>query len=140
MSAKQEKIEARDNAISRLRELITPGKTVYTNCNHVSRSGMTRHISCYVSLIDEATKQPYQMNISGYVALALEEKRNPKSGGVVIGGCGMDMGFALVNSLSYVLHGTVSKGKGLTSRNPLYKNEIDSENYSAGYSISHEWI
>lgn len=35
----------KDEARKRLKEVLKPGDTVYTILRHVSRSGMTRHIS-----------------------------------------------------------------------------------------------
>jgi hypothetical protein len=69
--------------------------TVYTQLNHVSRSGMSRKISIFV------IRNNKPIDIS-YLA---EEKLGwtVKSDGVHVSGCGMDMGFHLVYSLAQVL-------------------------------------
>lgn len=92
---KRQKAE-QEAAIQRLRELLKPGDTVWTTVKHVSRSGMSREISAYV-ICDGAP-----VWISGSVAAATGLRRG-KRDGVVIGGGGMDMCFALVYELSHVL-------------------------------------
>ncbi len=77
-----------------LRELLKPGDTVYTKLNHVSRSGMTRSIEVMV-FRDNAP-----VNITGTVAEVLDYKIHNKHWGLKVGGCGMDMGFHVVYSLS----------------------------------------
>ena len=43
------------------------------------------------------------MDISGYVGDILEWRRNDKDGSLIVGGCGMDMGFHTVYCLSRAL-------------------------------------
>lgn len=131
---KKEKREAKEDAIKFLREQIKPGATVYTVLTNVSRSGMSRRIRCLV--LDPEGGDPW--DISGYVARALEYRRNDRDGGVVVGGCGMDMGFHIVHSLSYALH-------GMTSVNVPPEKEgrphtPTPESYRAGYSLKHRWL
>lgn len=96
MSGKVTKAEKAE-AIAKLREILKPGDTVYTILRHVSRSGMTRSISCVV----RGAEGPYDIDWLVRRALGLPFDRN--RGGVKVGGCGMDMGFHLVYSLSRVL-------------------------------------
>ena len=91
--SKKDQEEARDF----LRSKLAPGDTLYTSVKHVSRSGMQRSISVY--RIED--NEPW--DISGFVAKALGWPLDDKRFGVKVGGCGMDMGFHLVYSLSYVL-------------------------------------
>lgn len=95
----------RREAINHLRQLIKPGDTVYTVLRHVSRSGMTRGIDVY--LMDKNGGEPVW--ITAYVGKAIDQPQPrdywQKSLGLKIGGCGMDMGFHVVNSLSYALYG-----------------------------------
>jgi len=88
-------------AILHLREVLKPGDTVYTVLRHVSRSGMSRNIDLYYM----ADGEPQW--ISGYVGHAIGSPQSRKnwerSQGLTVGGCGMDMGFHIVNSLSYVI-------------------------------------
>jgi hypothetical protein len=99
----------REEAISRLREWIKPGDTVYTTLRHVSRSGMSRDIDLHIIEDNEPRW------ISGMAATACDWRRN-KDGAVKVGGCGMDMGFHLVEGLSCTLygreHGYKCLGKG----------------------------
>lgn len=76
---------------------LVPGSTLYTTTLHTSRSGMTRHIK--VVRIDGHTPH----DISGLVAAATGARWHD-DGGMVVGGCGMDMGFSLVYDLSRTLY------------------------------------
>jgi hypothetical protein len=102
MATTKAKREAKAEAVAQLLKILKPGQTVYTVLRHVSSSGMTRRIDLYVI----QGKQP--RFISGYVARALEYRQH-KSGGLIVGGCGMDMGFHLVHSLGYALWGTLAR-------------------------------
>jgi hypothetical protein len=99
----------RDEAIAKLRELLSPGDTVRTISRHTSRSGMSRSISPVVNGED----------VSYLVAPACGLSFDRKHGGVRMGGCGMDMGFALVYNLARVLfpdgHGCIGDGGGVRS-------------------------
>ena len=86
----------RDECIARLRETLKPGQTVYTSLKHCSRSGMQREISLHI-VADGQIQW-----ITGVAARAMGD-RIGKRDGIVIGGCGMDMGFELVYRLSHVL-------------------------------------
>lgn len=92
----------RDEAIARLREWIKPGDTVYTILRHVSSSGMTRYIDIiHISITDEGKAG---ITWLGYnAAAALGWKYTDDYYGIKVGGCGMDMGFHLVYTLSSVL-------------------------------------
>jgi hypothetical protein len=85
-----------------LKNYIKPGQTIYTVQRHVSASGMSRNLSVLVSNGDKVE------DITYYVAQALGDKLTYHAGHRVIkvNGCGMDMGFHLIYSLSSVLfHG-----------------------------------
>jgi hypothetical protein len=76
---------------------LKPGDTVFMSLSRVSRSGMSRIIKCY-------TEELY--NISFDVAHAVDcPFVDGMTGGVRISGCGMDMGLALADMLSYALFG-----------------------------------
>lgn len=94
------KDERREDAREELRKRVKPGDTVYTIVRHVSRSGMSRVIGV-VLLGSEGPLHPNYL-----VARALGVRVHPKLDGVVIGGCGMDMGFHLVYELSHALFPT----------------------------------
>lgn len=120
-------------ATNKLREILPVASKVYTVLNHVSRSGMLRHISILIGRDDEV------QDITWLVARALDYKRDDRSGGLKVTGCGMDMGFHLVHSLSYALHGTKSQGTAVDAR---YFNDrtADAENFHAGYTLQHSWV
>lgn len=92
------------------------GATVYQSVTHVARSGMSRSITNMVIVENEPVK------IDWAVARVLGESCDGKNGGVKVGGCGMDMGFHIVNYLSYALHGH-------HNTHPL-----------AGYTLEHRWL
>jgi hypothetical protein len=87
-----------EDAREKLRELLPPGSTVYTVLRHVSRSGMMRAIDAYV--IQDSDPRW----ISRLAARATGDKFSEKYDAVEMGGCGMDMGFALVYGLSRTLY------------------------------------
>lgn len=100
----------------RLREILAEQEKplIYTVLRHVSSSGMSRDISL------KTVQDGELIDITYTAAEALGEKVKEKNGRRVIrvGGCGMDMGFHLVYSLSSV----------------LYANEE-----RAGYKIQQAW-
>lgn len=108
MVSKRQSAE-REEAIALLRETLKPGSTVYTSVAHVSRSGMSREIKLY------AIEGGEPAWLSGLVARAVG-LRLGKRDGVIMGGCGMDMGFAAVYELSATLYpdgfGCVGEGDG----------------------------
>lgn len=101
-------------AVERLKEWIKPGDTIYCILRHRSSSGMSRVISLKGISIDSKGK-PDISEYSYNVALALGYRYNRNHEGVSISGCGMDMGFAIVDHLSHKLFGT-------------------------GYQLEHRWI
>jgi hypothetical protein len=106
-------------SIERLRQLFAGDKnpTLHTILRHVSASGMTRDIS----LVYVKDGQLY--NVTYSAALALGWPLSERSGyrAIRVGGCGMDMGFHLVYTLSSV----------------LFRNSTDSD---AGYTLKQEWL
>lgn len=81
-----------------LRKELPPGSTVYTVLRHCSRSGMYRAIDVYAIRDNE----PRRLTFS--VAKATGYRYDRKHEALGIGGCGMDMGFAIVSELSYHLY------------------------------------
>lgn len=75
------------------------GSTVYAKVNKVSASGMSRNIGLYVSLGDGEIH-----DISYLAAKALGWSfKEGYTGGVRASGCGMDMLFHTIDSLSYAM-------------------------------------
>ena len=85
----------RDLAILTLREMFPPNTTVTVLLRHVSQSGMSRAISVLHN----------ERDVSWLVARATGFKFNQRWGGLTVTGCGMDIGFHLVYSLSRALYG-----------------------------------
>ena len=90
---KQEKQDQAE-AITKLREWLKPGDTIHTVLRHVSRSGMQREIGVVLIDKDGDCIQP------DYLVANAISARIGKHDGLIMGGCGMDMGFALVYELS----------------------------------------
>ncbi len=113
LTKKQEKENARHEAIATLRRMgVKPGTDIYTIVTHVSKSGMQRHIRCYLPTIetgtdlktDKKTRKPSITNITRLVSLACDIRlANGYNWDLVVGGCGMDMCFATVYNLASVM-------------------------------------
>lgn len=113
----------RAEAIEKLRAWFPKGSTVYTRLESVSKSGMSRVISISGysrnadgSLCLDSEGEPYRIhpNYSAHLALAWPLSKSGRDG-IRVGGCGMDMGFHLVYTLSHILHGD-------------------------GYALKHRWL
>lgn len=145
--SKQEQAEA----LARLREWIKPGDTVRVVLRNVSRSGMSREIGV-VLIKDGVTLHPNHA-----VACVLGERLG-KRDGVIVGGCGMDMGFHLVYSLSRRMFpdgfGVESEG-GIRPRSREHAARLVAEGKTSfcgrngdssgwdndgGYALRHEWL
>ena len=124
LNQKDGKAAQRDEAVARLRELLKPGQNVYTVLKHRSASGMSRSISCVVAL-----KNGEILNLDWSIGRALDLKFDQKNGGLIVTGCGMDMGFHLVYNLGRTLWpaGT-RKGRG---------GKPDKD---AGYALNQQWL
>lgn len=91
---------------------------VYCLLKNVSRSGMQRTIQLIVIRNNEPWYIGYK--VAGILGMAYDEKKE----GVKINGCGMDMGFAIVNDLS----------------SHLYKNPDGSYSHEGAYKIKSRWL
>jgi hypothetical protein len=117
MTKKTEQAEARDQ----LREFLKRDDRVYTILRHRAASGMTRFIDLYVMRDNEPRRITWQ------AAKALGWTYDVKREALRVGGCGMDMGFHAVYTLSSVLF------RGENHRDPITGED-------AGYSLRHEWL
>lgn len=128
----------RDEAIAQLRECLKPGDTVYTVLKHRSRSGMQREIA--VLLVADATdgSGPYARNASYRVATALGWRCSDRDA-VVVGGCGMDMGFHVVYTLGRVLF---PEGGSLehSPRRAQEERAGETRERDGGYLLKHCWL
>jgi len=140
LSGAEGKRRLKTEAVEYLRELFAPGSTVWTKVTHVSRSGMSRNIQAY-AIIDNEPR-----NVSGYVAKALDWPCDREEMSVKAFGCGMDMGFHLVHSLSYALYPESYDcvGPGCPS-NEHSNGDRDYSPHrhdkgSAGYALHQRWM
>lgn len=121
--SKQEVLDAKD----RLLESVKAGDTVFCILRHRSRSGMSRVIQLVVFKDDG--KYGIQPRWLGYnAAIAMGWRYDEKNEGVRIGGCGMDMGFHAVYSLSRVLFPNGAK------------TDHSSSQRDGGYALRHRWL
>ena len=143
-------------AKAQLRKWIKPGDTVHTICDHISRSGMSRNIRVVLLKDGEALHPNHS------VAVALGYSRARRGYGLVVGGCGMDMGFHVVHSLGYALFGEEAEHGTGKEANALRKAIYEADKYywhqqgktekpdwtkpsrewfaGAGYALKHRWL
>lgn len=143
------------DAVLDLRAILKPGDVIYTTLRHVSRSGMQRVID--VHLIQD--NEPRWLG--SLVAKALEYRFDDRKQGVVVGGCGMDMGFHVVHNLGYRLYGQKVKEdpseeateirKGLLAADRFYFTQggtpapdptVPGQDWfgGAGYAFKQRWL
>ncbi len=118
--------------IRKLRKWLKPGATVHTILKHVSSSGMTRHIECVIP-----QRNGEILNITYFVA-GVTGWRLAHNGGLIVGGCGMDMGFHTVYTLGRYLY---PKGFKLP-KNKKYGRNGDTSGFDkdGGYALNQRWI
>jgi hypothetical protein len=117
--------QERNEAIRDLRKMLRAGQTIYTIMRTVSRSGMQREISLAIVRKGEI------VGLDRLVGHALRYRRG-KHGGLVVGGCGMDMGFALVYRL-----GRTMWPDGTSTPHGRRNGEPDRD---GGYALKHRWL
>lgn len=108
-----------------LRKMLKAGQTVYTNCTHVSSSGMTRHISLHI------VKKGEIVDITRRASIVIGWKQS-NNGGMIVGGCGMDMGFHAVYTLGRLLW---PKG----TRKP-HGTRNGAPDRDGGYALKQSWL
>ena len=110
--AKGKELE-KQQAIDMLKNIFTSmpedQRVIYCVLRSVSKSGMSRTIDFFT--IDNERPQ----HLSGLIKMALGYKFG-KNAGLVIGGCGMDMGFHVVYTVSSVVFGGTRGGYEIKSQ------------------------
>jgi hypothetical protein len=139
-------------ALAHLRSWLSPGDKVCTVLRHVSRSGMMRAIDLYAWT---GAEPPVKLWLSSYAARAGVASLSKRYDSLLAGGCGMDMGFSLVYSLSSALYpdgfGCIGKrcpsndhsngDRDYTPHKPEgLKPQRDHWHTAGGYALRHEWI
>lgn len=119
-------------SLATLRKNCPPGTKVYCTLRHVSRSGIRREISLH------AMKKGVPVSLSWDAARVLGWSLNDGRShwAIKVDGAGMDMGFHLVNQLSYALHGMKDRGADTIDAGGQPRRG----HYRAGYSLRHEWL
>ena len=115
------------------------GYTVYTTVTHVAKSGMSRVITSFI--IENNTPQC----IDYAIAQILDNRFHKKHQGLVVHGCGMDMGFSLVYDLSRVLwpKGFICRGERKCPSNDHNNGSRDYSKHlhsSGGYCLIQKWL
>ncbi len=104
-------------AMKNLRKALKPGQTIYFVVTHVSKSGMQRSIEFYIPTTRvenetvigimgstrKAARRTVIDKITWELSRVLGYRVDQKNGGLIVGGCGMDMGFHCVYNLGRVL-------------------------------------
>jgi hypothetical protein len=127
---KRQQVE-REEAKEKLRAILKPGDTVYTILRHRAASGMSRVIDLAIPYVDDDGKAGIR-TIGWQAATALDDRWNSDKQGIVVGGCGMDMGFHLVYNLGHVLW-----PQGTDKPHGTRNGEPDSD---GGYALKHRWL
>lgn len=155
MNAKQRLAVEREEARARLLGWLKPGDTVYCILRHVSRSGMSREIGLVIPRGDGVMLHP------NYAAATLLGYRVGKRDGIIVRGCGMDMGFHIVYTLGRVLfpdgfgiEGTAPNGDKVRPATREYAARAVAAGYvfrgrngdasgwdcDGGYALRHAWL
>jgi len=116
----------RKQAIAHLKQFIKPNTTVCTILRHVSASGMSREISLCIVAPDKSI-----MDVTYFAGIATGYKKG-KRNGLLVTGCGMDMGFHLVYQLGCALWPT-----GTPEPHGTRNGEPDT---AGGYALNHRWL
>ena len=135
---KKEKEAEREEARKVLRDLLKPGDVVYTDLASVSSSGMTRHIK--IILIRKNEPRFIGWHVSRLLDMRLDER-----GAVIVGGCGMDMGFHIVYNMGRELwpNGFTCAGVKRCRSNDHSNGDRDYSKHThndGGYALVQRWL
>lgn len=121
-----------------LGKFLKPGSRVYTVLRHVSSSGMSRRIDLYCHVRGKRVKDDYLQYLTGYFCVLAGYPRPPSGKqGVMVQGCGMDMGFHVVYTLGrYMWPKGFKLPKGERGRN----GDTSGSDTDGGYALSHSWL
>lgn len=119
------KAAVKAQAIANLLEFLKPGQKVFCNLRSVSASGMSRRISFHIIEGDDLRGLDY------LIARACDYKQSDK-GGLIVSGCGMDMGFSVVYNL-----GAVIWPNGTPQPHGSRNGQPDS---AGGYALKSDWV
>jgi hypothetical protein len=134
-ATKQQKADA----LARLKALLKPGDTIYTQFVSVSRSGMLRKIKVYVV----ANNQP--INITPQVSDLCGFGYDYNTDALKVSGCGTDVGFQAVYELAGVLYPDGFECAGETCPSNDHTNGVCDRNSKhhhngGGYAFRQAWL
>lgn len=130
-------IEERNAALVQLRQWLKPGDTVYTVLRHVSRSGMQREIGVVLLLTGRQEKGSEIVDLHpNYLVSKVLGWPTGERDGIKVDGCGMDMGFHLVYSLSRCLF---PDGFGIAGEGPYGHKGSPGSREAAARMVSEGW-
>lgn len=136
---KAEREAQRATYADQLRALLPPGSTVYCILRRVSRSGMMRHIAL-LAIMPDGTPH----DITGRAARATGMRWDRDTGGLKMGGCGMDMGFSAVYNLAWALYrdsfGCIGEGCPSNDHSNGDRNYAPHQHHEAGYALRQRWM
>lgn len=101
-----------------LKQDIKKNTIIYTHVEDVSKSGMSRTMNVYIA------KKNKIKRITFITAKCLGLTMTKDNDALRIYGCGMDMGFHLVDSLSWELYGSVKTETGHTQKHRLHQEWV----------------
>ena len=131
MTKKAQAEQERTEALEFLHAVLKPGARVYTILRHVSASGMSRRISVLAMGTNESG-EARPIHLDWHIEKLGIAKRHAREQGLVVGGCGMDMGYYLVHRL-----GSAMWPNGTPHPHGRRNGEPDSE---GGYALEHSWL
>lgn len=118
---------------------IKAGDTIHTILRHVSKSGMSRSISCVLIRDGENVQL-----LDHWLAMLLDYRIDQgRGGGLKVSGCGMDMGYSVIYSLSRALFPVFEcLGKGCPSNdhNNGDRDYTPHNHSDGGYALKHRWL
>lgn len=105
--------------------------TIYCILRHVSASGMSRRISFFMI----KNNKPFHLDY--LISQVTNYKRDRDHSGLRVGGCGMDMGFAVVYDFSHCIFPTGFKYR----KSEHHRNgDISKRDKDGGYALEQRWM
>ena len=117
--------DMRQDSVDYLRSIFPPGAEVRTIVTHVSRSGMLRSIRVLAIRKGTGSDPDRIVDVTRDVARVVGWRLH-RDGGIVVHGCGMDMCFHVVYTLSRIIY----------ADHPFTERETSMYGTDAGYLLT----
>jgi hypothetical protein len=117
--------------LANLRKWLKPGDTVYTILESRAASGMSRWIRVLIPYVNETGEIGF-IHPNYAVSIVLNLRRDGNHEGVMMQGCGMDMGYEIVYRLGKALW-----PEGTPEPHGSRNGSPDSD---GGYALKHRWL